>query len=302
MKDVGATKKILRMEILRDRKVGKLYLSQKRYIGKVLYKFNMQNVKPISTPLAAHFKLSSALSPQSDDDVDYMSRVPYSSTVGSLIYAMVCLHLDLSYAVSRYMENPVKEHWKAVQWIFRYLCDFIDVYLYFGKTRDVVVGYVDSDFVGDLDKRRSLTGYVFIVGSCAISWKVTLQTIVALSTTEAEYMAITKACKEAIWLKGLFGELSDNLQITMVFCDSQSVIFLTKDHMFRQKTKHIDVRYHFVHDIIARDDIVVAKVSTHDIYGEEKKLWIFPTLFIYFSLIYIFEMTYRFSGIYIVAA
>ena len=113
------------------------------------------------------------------------------------------------------------------------MCDFIDVYLYFGKTRDVVVGYVDSDFVGDLNKRRSLTGYVFIAGSCAISWKATLQTIVALSTIEAKYMAITKACKEAIWLKGLFGELSDNLQITMVFCVSQSAIFLTKDHMFR---------------------------------------------------------------------
>ena len=113
------------------------------------------------------------------------------------------------------------------------MCGSTDVSLHFGWTRDGVVGYVDSDFVGDLNKRRSLTGYVFIVGSCAISWKATLQTIVALSTIEAKYMAITKACKEAIWLKGLFGELSDNLHITMVFCDSQSAIFLTKDHMFR---------------------------------------------------------------------
>ena len=103
-----------------------------------------------------------------------MSRVPYSSAVGSLMYAMACSCPDLSYAVSRYMENPGIEHWKIVQWKFRYLCGSTDVCLHFGITKDRVVGYVDSDFVGDLDKRRSLTGYVFIIGCCAISWKATL--------------------------------------------------------------------------------------------------------------------------------
>lgn len=87
---------------------------------------------------------------------------------------------------------------------------------------------------------------------------------VALSTTEAEYMAITEACKEAIWLKGLFAEFRKELQITTVFCDSQSAICLTKDQMFHERTKHIDVRYHFVRDVIARGDIVVSKISTHE--------------------------------------
>ncbi len=196
-----------------------------------------------------------------------MSHVSYSSSVGSLMYAMVCSCPDLSYAVSavsRYMANPSKEHWKAVQWILRYLRGTTDVCLQFGRTRDGVIGYVDADFAGDLDRRRSLTGYVFTIGGCAISWKATLQTTVALSTTEAEYMAITEACKEAIWLKGLFSELNEDLQINTVFCDSQSAIFLTKDQMFHERTKHIDVRYHFVRDIIARGDIVVSKISTHE--------------------------------------
>ncbi|KAG8498939.1 hypothetical protein CXB51_005359 [Gossypium anomalum] len=251
MKDLGPAKKILGMEILRDRK----------------NKFNMRSAKPVSTPLAAHFRLSSALSPQSDDEIEYMSHVPYSSAVGSLMYAMVCSRPDLSYAVSavsRYMANPGKEHWKAVQWILRYLRGTTDVCLQFGRTEDGVIGYVDADFAGDLDRRRSLTGYVFTIGGCAISWKATLQTTVALSTTEAEYMAITEACKEAIWLKGLFSELNEDLQISIVFCDSQSAIFLTKDQMFHERTKHIDVRYHFVRDIIARGDIVVSKISTHE--------------------------------------
>ncbi|KAG8474632.1 hypothetical protein CXB51_031261 [Gossypium anomalum] len=195
MKDLGPAKKILGMEILRNRKASKLYLSQKGYIEKVLCRFNMQSAKPVSTPLAAHFRLSSALSPQSDDEIEYMSHVPYSSAVGSLMYAMVWSCPDLSYAVSavsRYMANPGKEHWKAVQWILRYLRGTTDVCLQFGKTKDRVIGYVDADFAGDLDRRRSLTGYVFTIGDCAISWKATLQTTVALSTTEAEYMAIKK--------------------------------------------------------------------------------------------------------------
>ncbi|KAG8478903.1 hypothetical protein CXB51_028748 [Gossypium anomalum] len=203
MKDLGPAKKILGMEILRDRKT--------------------------------------------NDEIEYMSHVPYSSAVGSLMYAMVCSRPDLSYAVSavsRYMANPGKEHWKAVQWILRYLRGTTDVCLQFGRTEDGVIGYVDADFAGDLDRRRSLTGYVFTIGGCAISWKATLQTTVALSTTEAEYMAITEACKEAIWLKGLFSELNEDLQISTVFCDSQSAIFLTKDQMFHERTKHIDVRYH----------------------------------------------------------
>ena len=89
--------------------------------------------------------------------------------------------------------------------------------------------YVYSDYAGDLNKRRFLIGYVFTIGGCTISWKATLQSIVALSTIEAQYMAVIEACKEALWLKELFGELSDQLHISTLFCDSQNVIFLTKD-------------------------------------------------------------------------
>ena len=148
---------------------------------------------------------------------------PYSSDVGSLMYDMVCSCQDLAYAISaisKYMAKPDKKHWKAAQWIMRYLHGYNSVCLQFGRTIDGVVGYVDSDYGRDLDKRKSLTGYVFIIGGCAISWKTTLQSIVALSTTEAEYMTVTKACKEALWLKGLFGELSDHLQVNTLFCDS----------------------------------------------------------------------------------
>ena len=124
MKDLGAAKKILDVEIIRHRNSGMLYLGQRGYIEKVLRRFNMYDAKLVSPPLAAHFRLSSALCPVSDDDIEYISRVPYSSEVGQLMYVMVYFHPDLSHAlsvVSRYMASLGKQHWNAVQWIFRYL-------------------------------------------------------------------------------------------------------------------------------------------------------------------------------------
>jgi hypothetical protein len=173
MKDLGAAKKILGMEITRDRKSGLLFLSQHDYINKVLHRFNMPDAKKFTTPIAPHFKLSSTQCPVTNEDIEYMSRVPYSSAAGSLMCALVCSRPDLSYAmslVSQYMANPGKEHWKAVQWIFRYLHGTSKACLKFGRTGKRLVGYVDSDYAGDLDKRRSLISYVFTGGDCAVSW------------------------------------------------------------------------------------------------------------------------------------
>ncbi|KAG8481214.1 hypothetical protein CXB51_025952 [Gossypium anomalum] len=181
-------------------------------------RFNMRSAKPVSTPLAAHFRLSSALSPQSDDEIEYMSHVPYSSAVGSLILEELKMEL-LGMLMLILLETLIEEDLSQVTSYNRRLCNKLE-----------------SHFAN----------------------------YSRLSTTEAEYMAITEACKEAIWLKGLFSELNEDLQISTVFCDSQSAIFLTKDQMFHERTKHIDVRYHFVRDIIARGDIVVSKISTHE--------------------------------------
>jgi len=170
--------------------------------------FNMDNSKPVSTSLALHFKLSSDLCSQSEEEKEQMSHVPYSSAVGSLMYALLCTRPDLSHVVSvlsRYMSNPGKEHWQAVKWIFCYLKGAVDVGLVFDRnklTHSNVVGYVDFDYAGDLDKQRSLSGYIFTLCNSAIRWKASLQSIVALSTTEAEYVSFTEGVKEVIWLRG----------------------------------------------------------------------------------------------------
>ncbi|KAJ9566010.1 hypothetical protein OSB04_001976 [Centaurea solstitialis] len=267
MKDLVAAKKILGMEIVRDRKARKLYLSQEGYVQKVLHHFGMSEAKSVNTPFAPHFRLSSALSPSTQADVAYMARVSYSSAVGSLMYAMICTRPDLAYAVSmvsRYMANPGKEHWKAVQWIFRYLKGTTNLCLHFGRNSSGVLGYTDSDYGKDIDNRRSITGYVFTLDGCSISWRAHLQPTVALSTTEAEYMAVSEAVKEGVWLKGFFGELCERLKVEEVFCDNQGAVLLTKDRVLHDRTKHIDIRHHYIREVVARGDLKVVKISTDD--------------------------------------
>ena len=270
MKDLGDAKKILGMEITRDRDQGVVYLSQRHYLKKVLRRFGMDdNTKPVSTPLAPHFKLSAALSPSNEEEEKCMVHVPYASVVGSLMYAMVCTRPDISHAVSmvsRYMHNPGKKHWEAAKWILRYIKGTVNLGLKFERNRKNVerflVGYTDSDFAGDLDNRRSTTGYVFTMASGPVSWRSTLQSTVALSTTEAEYMAIAEAMKEAIWSHGLVVDLGVNQEKVEVHSDSQSAIHLAKNQVHHARTKHIDVRYHFVRDVVNEGVIIIHKIDT----------------------------------------
>lgn len=263
MKDLGAANQILGMQIHRDGKNGKLWLSQKKYVEKILQRLNMNKVKPSNIRLASHFKLSSGLSPSSDEEKQYMSRVPYANVVGSLMYAMISTRSDISHAVgvvSRYKANPRKEHWVAVKWVLLYLRGTSDYCITFDGCSDEACGYVDSDFAGDLDKRRSTSGYVFSLAGGAIIWMSKLQNIVALSTTK--YIAASHACKEAIWLKGLLGELGKVQNIIKKFCDSQSAIHLAKNPAYHSKTKHIPVKYHFVRHVVNEGGVVLEKVHT----------------------------------------
>ncbi|KAK9750353.1 hypothetical protein RND81_02G190400 [Saponaria officinalis] len=160
------------------------------------------------------------------------------------------------------MAQPDNEHWLAVKRIFRYMRGTADVGLVYGNNDEgLVVGYFDSDYAADVDSRRSVTGYVFTLGGSVVSWKSTLQSSVTLSTTEAEYMALTAAAKEAIWLKGLVSKLGLHQEIASLYCDSLSAICLAKDQVHHDRTKHIDVRYHFLRN---EKRIKVKKVGTAD--------------------------------------
>ncbi|KAH9668944.1 hypothetical protein KPL70_021590 [Citrus sinensis] len=265
MKDLGNAKRILGMDIIRYRSAGTLFLSQEKYIKKVLERFEMQDCKPVQTPLGPQFKLSAA--PTSEDE-SQMNEFPYAQAVESLMYAMVCTRSDIAYAVSvvsRFLSCPGKVHWNAIKWIMRYLKGSSTCGLLYGKTKSdkiEVMGFVDSDFAGDLDRRKSTSGYMFVLNSYLISWKSSLQTVVALSSTEAEFIATTEAVKEAMWLRGLLNELWLNQKTVQIFCDNQSAIHLVKNQMYHERTKHIDVKLQFIRDEVGKGTVVVSKIHT----------------------------------------
>ena len=148
MKDLGPVRQILGMQILRDKKAKKLWLSQEKYIERILKRFNMKHAKPISIPLSAYFKLRKKSCSSSKKEKKNIVSTIYSSAVGSLIYVMVCTRLDIAHAVgvvNRFLVNPGKDHWKVVKWIFRYLRGNSKLCLIFGDSKPVLEGYVDAD-------------------------------------------------------------------------------------------------------------------------------------------------------------
>ncbi|KAD3338048.1 hypothetical protein E3N88_33569 [Mikania micrantha] len=268
MKELGSAKKILGMEIQRDRNKKLLYLSQSSYIRKVLKNYSMENCKPVMTPMAQHFKLSKSDCPVTVEEIEEMQNVPYSNAVGSLMYLMVCTRPDIGYAVSlvsRFLSNPGKLHWGAVKWILRYLNGSKDLGLIFGQVNaddPLILGYVDSDFAKDLDRGRSITGYGFKVIGSMVSWKANLQHVVALSTTESEYIALTEAVKEAMWLKGFVTDLGFDQVDALVLCDSQGAVQLSKNQRFHERKKHINVKLHFIRDVIESKEVMVEQIDT----------------------------------------
>jgi hypothetical protein len=267
MKDMGPAKRILGMEIHRNRQDGKLWLTQSKYTKKVLARFNMASAKSVSTPLASHFKLSAASCPIDAVERGYMSKIPYDSAVGSLMYLMVCTRPDIAHAVglvSRYMANPGKIHWEAVKWILRYLQGTSDVGLLFdahGENARSLVGYVDSDYGGDLDERKSTSGYTYTFAGGCVSWRSTKQKCISQSSTEAEYVAAAEAAKEAIWLSNLLGDLGSSQQHVRLHCDSNSALHIAANKMTHGRVKHIDIRYHFIRQVVSEGKVELVKID-----------------------------------------
>ena len=198
-----------------------------------------------------------------------MREIPYASAVGSIMYAMLCTHLDVSYALSvtsRYQSNFSETHWTTVKSILMYLRRTKDVFLVFGGEDELIVkGYTDASFQKDKDDSRSQSGFVFCLNGGAVSWKSSKQEIVADSTKEAEHIAASKAAKEAVWIRKFVSELgvvpsaSDPVDL---YYDNSGVIAQAKKPRSHQKSKHVLRRYHLIREIIDRGDVNICKVHT----------------------------------------
>ncbi|XP_052192797.1 secreted RxLR effector protein 161-like [Diospyros lotus] len=205
----------------------------------------------------------------SDSEMLKMEKIPYTNVIGTIMYSMISTRPDLAFSISlhsRFMSNPGKIHWEALKYVLRYINGSADIGLIYKKNCDVfnLVGYVDSDFAGDRNSQKSTTSFFFTLGGNCISWKSQLQPLVALSSTEAEYVAVTDAFKEAIWLQGLLKEIHMLQDKVVVFSDSQSAIHLCKNPVYYERTKHVDVKFHFVRDQVAKENVIIQKVPTEN--------------------------------------
>jgi hypothetical protein len=235
----------LGLQIDRNREKRELLLSQPQYIAGILRRFKMSTCFPVKTPADPQTHLTASMSPTTPEDISLMAGVPYKEAIGSLIYLIMCTRPDIAYAVgqaARFSQNPGKAHCKG---------------------RAQLVGFTDADYAGCLDSRRSTSGFLFLHLGGAVAWGSHRQTCTATSTTEAEYIAASDATKEAVWLRRLLIQIDSfpNNPVRLL-CDNQSSIRLVHNPVHHNRTKHIQIRYHFIREKQEEGEIDIVYVTT----------------------------------------
>jgi hypothetical protein len=261
MSDLGALSYYLGIEVKQLEDC--IMISQSSYAKKILEVAGMENCNPCHVPMENRLKLGKLV------DGEVIDASMYRSLVGSLRY-LVNTRPDLSYSVgimSRYMESPGRQHWAALKQILRYVQGTVNLGCVYraGAGPELITGFSDSDHGGDPDDRKSTSGLVFLLGSSAITWASQNQKSVALSSCEAEYMVASAASCQAVWLSRLLGEvIGEEPKKIKLLVDNQSAIALCKNPVHHERTKHIDIRFHFIREKIEDGKVEVDHVRTEE--------------------------------------
>ena len=263
--DLGPTTFYLGIEITRDRANRSITMSQSSYIDDIVTRFEMGDAKHTTVPISP----SAQLARTTGTPLDTASAHLYPEIIGSLLYLAMNTRPDIAHAVSslaKFMSCPTSAHLAAARSVLRYVAGTPTLgitYRFTGSSADQLTGYTDASFAGDLDNRRSTTGYVFLYGGAAITWNSRLQPTVAASTTKAEYQSCTAAAREALWLRSLFFDLGISISGPVrIACDNQGALSLLKNPLGSARAKHIDVLHHFARERVARNEISFEYVST----------------------------------------
>lgn len=261
MQDGGPIQYFLGLEVQRDGERGAIHLSQKKYIKSVLNTYGMQNCRAVATPLDPGFQVGCQ-----DENCSIVNTTEYQSLIGSLMYLAVLSRPDIMHAVSKLSQrntNPHIEHETAAKHIFRYLAGTSDISIIYRKSDEPVKGFADADWANDPKDRKSYSGYAFFLGSSVFSWASTKQNITALSSTEAEYVALSTAAKEAVYLSRLLKEIGWSSTHPMtLYGDNISAQHIARNPIHHKRTKHIDIKYHFIREKVESNEIKLEYVST----------------------------------------
>lgn len=269
-KDLGRATFYLGMNINQDLPARTIKISARTYILQTLARYKMSNCNSVEVPMLPAGRVSKEDCPDtSSPEFNEMKQYPFRELVATLAWIQMICRPDIAYAVSEHAKvqsNPALQHWAGLKRILRYLAGTIDTgLLYDGRKSNTLLGFADADWAGDRDSRRSTTGWTFTYAKAAVTWCSKLQPTISLSSCEAEYMAMGDASKEAIWLHALLCELR-NLPASAVplvlHNDNKGAIELTKNPTSHARTKHIDIRFHFIRSLVSESKISISFIGT----------------------------------------
>jgi hypothetical protein len=259
--EMGFPQALLGIEVVRNDRA--ITLHQSSYLKRLVEDTGMEESNHVHTPIIP--QQFNTESPQLSTE----EQQNYQNILGRVMYSMVATRPDLAFSVGylgRYTATPTEEHWTMMKRLLRYINGRKNNGITYkkGKERMNLVGYVDADW-GGAEDRKSTTGYLFLLNNAPISWTSKKQQTVALSSTEAEYIALAQATKEAIWLRKLLKDLGqEQINPTIIYEDNKSAIALASNSSHHQRTKHIDVQYHFIREKIQSKEIAILHAATGD--------------------------------------
>lgn len=250
-------------------------LHQKPYHVRAVEKFMLKSAKPAKTPAEASVKLSILDCPETDEKgipLDPPSW-PYMSVGGTLMYSACATRPDISQRVTqlaRYNKNPGLTHVKAQKHLLKYLKSDPGKGVIFTRPREnhdptapiKIQAFCDSDWAGCSDTRRSTVGYLVMIAGGPVTWKSTLKKTLALSSCEAEFMALSEVAREILWLIRFLDEIGVAYHTPEIYCDSQSAIYWSEDPVQHQRNKHIELKYYFIRDMVGKQLVKVFKINT----------------------------------------
>lgn len=246
MTDMGKMRFFLGVEVIQND--NGIFIHQKKYANDVLMRFDMSECNSVNSPIVPGNKLIK------EADGKLVDATVYRQIIGCLMY-LLATRPDMAYSVclvARFMDKPKEVHLIAAKRILRYLKGTLSLGILYKKGGELTLkGWTDSDYAGDTEDRKSTGGYVFKLGSSSVSWSSKKQAIVTLSTTEAEYVAANAGACQAIWLKRILEHLDQKQKCIIIHCDNSSSIKLSKNPVMHGRCKHIDVRYHFLRNLVS---------------------------------------------------
>jgi hypothetical protein len=268
LSDLGPAQHFLGIHIMHDQEKRLLAISQKAYLEKILENAGMSQCNPVGTPMTPGIVLQKATQAATDEEAAAIVSIPYHHTIRELNYAMRTMCPDIAYLVSclsRYMESPSIDHHHQLKHLLRYIRGTMDLMLIYGSSDDGLIGHLDSDYAADWDDSKSTSTYVYQLFGGPISWKSQKQSVVTTSTTEAEYIDLSNASREVLYLIQLLHDFQLDPELydpALLYGDNQASITLLKNPKFHKKAKHIRVHYHLIRSLINSKKIELQYKST----------------------------------------